>query len=352
MVEEAEKRSRKAGLPPGTLVHIGTQRTTESVVQLISYDTQQLTERTLELEAISMPGTAQAVTWINVSGVHDATVVERIGEAFSLHPLVREDIANTQQRPKLEDYGDYTFIVLRNLRTSLTGDILSEQVSLVLGSNFVLTFEESDGEMLEPIRKRLRENRSRIRSLGADYLAYTLLDLIVDHYFAVLEHVGERIEDLQEELIDKPSRDSLNTLMRLRHDMLTLRRSVWPLREVVDSLSAGSSALIDQKTLIYVRDIYDHTAHVIDTIETYRDMLSGMLDIYLSSINNRMNEIMKVLTIIATIFMPLTFLSGLYGMNFKHMPELDTAWGYPLVLVVMVGIAGAMIWYFKRKGWF
>jgi magnesium transporter len=352
MIEETKKRSRKAGLPPGTLMHIGAARSGEARVQLLAYDEQQIIERTLETEAISIPGPSPAVTWINVVGVHESAVLERIGEVFSLHPLVREDIANTQQRPKLEDYGDYAFVVLKHLRTLPSGEIISEQICLVLGRHFVLTFEESACDVLEPVRKRIRENRGRIRAQGADYLAYALLDAIVDEYFAVLEAVGERIEVLQEELIANPTRQSLGDLMRLRHDMINLRRSVWPLRDVVDSLAAGSSTLIEVKNTFYLRDVYDHLAHVIDTIETYRDMLSGMLDIYLSSINNRMNEIMKVLTIIATIFMPLTFIVGLYGMNFKHMPELDSAWGYPLVLMVMLAIAGGMIWYFKRKDWF
>jgi magnesium transporter len=292
-------------------------------------------------------------TWINVTGLHEIEVLEQLNQCFGMHPLVLEDILNTDQRPKIEDFGEYLYIVLKMLSIDQDrpGEVACDQVSLILGPKFVLTFMEKETDLFDPIRDRLRSGKGRLRKLGPDYLVHALLDTIVDHYFVVMEALGEKIEFLEEELVARPTPATLRVLHLLKRQMIYLRKSVWPLREVVGRLERGESTLIQPATLVYLRDVYDHTIQVIDNIETFRDMLSGMLDIYLSSISNRMNEIMKVLTIIATIFIPLTFIVGLYGMNFKYMPELEWSWGYPAVLVLMAAVSGFMLFYFRRKGW-
>jgi len=270
----------------------------------------------------------------------------------NLHHLVIEDIHNTYQRPKAEDYEDFLYIVLKMISWDENlNQAQAEQVSMILGKGYVLSFKEDPGDIFDPVRVRLREGKGRIRKSGADYLAYALLDQVVDNYFLVLENLGERIESLEEELTTNPSPATLKAIHHLKRELIFLRKSVWPLREAINSLERGDSSLFQAETLVYLRDLYDHTIQVMDTIETFRDMVSGMLDIYLSSISNRMNEIMKVLTIIATIFIPLTFIAGVYGMNFANMPELQWPWGYFAVWGVMILVAGGMIIFFKRKGW-
>jgi magnesium transporter len=292
------------------------------------------------------------VTWINIDGLHQVAILERMGECYGLHPLVLEDILNTDQRPKMEDYGEYLYIVLKDLDyNDKSNEIESEQMSLILGPNFVFSFQEREGDTFNPIRERIRNSKGRIRKMGADFLAYTLLDSIVDDYFIILEKLGEKIEFLEEKLVTQPTPETLQIIHRLKREMISFRKAVWPLREVISSLERGESSLIKVSTKIYLRDVYDHTIQTIDTVETYRDMVSGMLDIYLSSVSNRLNSVMKVLTIIATIFMPLTFLAGVYGMNFKFMPELEWRWGYPFIWMVMLGIGVFMLFYFKKKRW-
>jgi magnesium transporter len=265
---------------------------------------------------------------------------------------VLEDILNTNQRPKIEDYGEYHYIVLKMLTVERGYGIASEQVSIILGRQFVLSFQEGiAGDLFSSVRERLQNEKGRIRKMGADYLAYSLIDAIVDHYFTILETFGEEVELVEEELVLNPKDETLRRIQRLRREMLLLRRSVWPLREVVSTMERGESPLIADQTKVYLRDVYDHTVQTIDSIETLREMLSGMLDIYLSSVSNRLNAVMKVLTIIATIFMPLTFLAGVYGMNFRHMPELEWPWAYPAVLLVMLAIGLSMVTYFKKRKW-
>jgi magnesium transporter len=265
-----------------------------------------------------------------------------------------EDILNTDHRPKVEDFGKYIYIVLKMLSyDNANNEVVSEQVSLVLGSNFVLSFQEdiTSGDVFNPIRERIRTDGSQIRTMGADYLAYSLMDIVIDNYFVVLETLGERIDDIEEELVTNPASQTLQGIHNLKKEMLYLRKSVWPLREVIYSLERSESQLVTKTTAVYLRDVYDHTIQVIDTIETFRDTVSGMLDIYLSSVSNRLNSVMKVLTVIATIFMPLTFLAGVYGMNFRHMPELEWTWGYPVVLLVMFSVGISMLVYFRKKKW-
>jgi len=287
-----------------------------------------------------------------LDGIHQLDNIEKIGEHFKIHPLVLEDIMNTGQRPKMEDFNDYLFIVLKMLSyDEEENETKTEQVSLILSSKFVISFQESEGDVFDPVRERIRSDRGRIRKMGVDYLAYSLIDAIVDNYFMVLEKIGEKIEDIEDELVKNPTPEVLHTIHRLKRELIFLRKSVWPLREVISRLERWESPLIDKSIDIYLRDVYDHTIQVIDALETFRDMLSGMLDIYLSSLSNRMNEVMKVLTIIATIFIPLTLISSIYGMNFKYMPELDWFWGYPLVYTVMLAVSAVMLIYFRRKKW-
>ncbi|MBI5694962.1 MAG: magnesium/cobalt transporter CorA [Nitrospirae bacterium] len=355
MARTIKRRSKKAGLPPGTLVHIGERKVEKASVTCMVFDSETITESDISgLDACIPYKDRKTVTWINVVGLHQVEVLEKVGHCFGLHPLVLEDILNTDQRPKMEDYGDYIYIVLRMLENkgNVNGSgVMSEQVSIILGPNFVISLQERPDDEFDPVRDRLRGNKGRIRKMGADFLAYTLIDLVVDNYFAVLESLGETIEDIEDALVADPTPATVHSIHRMKREMIYLRKSVWPLREVISGLQRADTALVQPGTVIYLRDVYDHTIQAMDTVETYRDMLSGMLDIYLSSISNRMNEVMKVLTVIATIFIPLTFLVGVYGMNFRYMPELDFHWGYPALWLVMLAIVGGMLVYFRRKKW-
>ena len=354
MAKLIKKRSRKAGLPPGTLVHIGEKRAEGSKITVIDYDEANFQEREVKaLEECFAFRDKPSVTWINVEGVHQIEVVEKLGNCFGLHPLVLEDILNTDQRPKMEVYEGYVYIVLKMLYGNDSNrSVEAEQVSLILGSNFAISFQEGiEGDVFNPVRERIRSGKGLIRKMGSDYLAYSLIDTIVDNYFLMLENLGERIELLEEELVAHPTTATLQEIQRIKYQMVLVRRAVWPLREVIGGLGRKESPLIKETTEIYLRDVYDHTVQVMDTIETYREMLSGMLDIYLSSVSNRLNSVMKVLTIIATIFMPLTFIAGIYGMNFKYMPELEWRWGYPAVWLIVVIIGISMLIYFRKRKW-
>ena len=353
MLKHGKKRLGKIGLPPGTPVYVGDRGDEEVKITVLDYDESQIQETVVkDVEECFPFKETSTVTWINVDGIHKVENIEKIGNHFGVHSLVQEDIVHTEQRPKVEEFEDHIYIVLKmiaydeeNKRT------LSEQVSLILGPNYVISFQERQGDIFDSIRERIRNSKGRIRKLGADYLAYTLLDTVVDHYFLVLEKFGERIIELEDELVSNPRPEDLQEIHRLKREMIYLRKSVWPLREVISNLEKTETSLIVQSTQFYLRDVYDHTIQIIDTVETYRDMLSGMHDTYLSSISNRMNEIMKVLTIIATIFIPLTFVAGIYGMNFEFMPELGWRWAYFAVWGVILGIALIMIFYFRRKKW-
>ncbi len=322
-------------------------------LSVISYDQVNFQEKEInKVEEVSSFRNKPSVTWLNIDGVHQIEILEQIGKHFGLHPLVLEDIASTGQRPKMEDFDDYIFVILRMLRfDDKENETKTEQISLLLEPDFVISFQEKEGDVFDSIRERIRNNKGRIRKMGADYLAYALIDAVVDNYFMILEKLGETIEEIEEKLVTNPTSETLHTLHDLKREMVFLRKSVWPLREVINRLERSESPLINKSTYIYLRDVYDHTIQVIDAVETFRDMLSGMLDIYLSSVSNRMNEVMKVLTIIATIFIPLTFIAGIYGMNFRYMPELEQAWSYPTILILMLIMAIVMLIYFRRKKW-
>ena len=349
-----KKRKEKIGLPPGTPVYIGEKREEAVQITLLDYDEKHIQEKKIkQIEECCELKDTPSVSWLNVDGVHDIDIIEAIGKLFGLHPLIVEDIAHPGQRPKMEEFENSIFIVFNMLSyDDKTKEIVGEQVSLILSEHFVLSFQERPGDIFDMIRTRLRNSKGRIRKMGADYLAYSLLDAAVDHYFVILEKVGGRIEELEEVLISNPKPETMQEIHRLKREMLFLRKSVWPLRELISGLEKSESPLVKKSTMKYLRDVYDHTIQIIDTVEAFRDMLSGLHDTYLTVISNRMNEIMKVLTIIATIFIPLTFIAGIYGMNFEFMPELKWRLGYPFVWGIILFIVALMVVFFKRKKWF
>jgi magnesium transporter len=354
-----KKRSAKVGLPPGSLVHIGEVRKEDVVVRLLDYTENTFEEKELKTAEACYPyKDKESITWLDIEGLQKIDLLEKIGEHYGLHPLVLEDILNTDQRPKMEDYDDYVFIVMKMFHFNKQNEILTEQVSIILGKNYVISFQEGiEGDTFNGVRERIRNNKGKIRKMGADFLVYSLIDSIVDTYFTILEHYGDLIEDIEEKLIENPETRVLNSIHALKREMLLLRKSVWPTREVLTNMEREDTKLIHPVVRPYIRDVYDHTIHIIDTVEAFRDMIQGMLDIYLSTISYKMNEVMKVLTIIATLFIPLTFIVGVYGMNFNtgispwNMPELNWRYGYLAVMALMLGIVIFMLFYFKRKKW-
>jgi magnesium transporter len=343
---------KRAGQPPGALHVNGEPSDLPVQITIIDYDATHVQEKLVDQISECFPfRDTETVTWINVDGLGNQKLIEDLGKCFTIHPAILEDIFNTEQRPKMEDLGQYIYLHLKMLTYLNTAkDIKIEHISMVIGKNFLISFQEDIGDVFDPVREGIRKD-GRIRKFGPDYLAYALIDGIVDNYFAVMEKLEEQVEDLEEELVVNPTQNSLHKINRLKKDMIFLRKSVWPLREMINNLERSESALIKESTKIYLRDIYDHTIQVIDTLETFRDMVSGMIDIYLSGLSYKMNEIMKVLTLIATIFIPLTFVVGLYGMNFKNMPEIEWEFGYYSVLIVMVIMVVGMLTYFRRKKW-
>ncbi|MFP3982889.1 MAG: magnesium/cobalt transporter CorA [Desulfurivibrionaceae bacterium] len=361
MFRVLKNSSVKAGLPPGTPVLVGEQKTEQVKITVLDYDQTNVEVFTPETpEDCTMYRQKSTVTWINVDGLHQVDLVERLCSGFGLHPLTVEDILNTTQRPKLDIFEDYLFLVLKmQTYNAESGLVDMEQVSFVLGENYLISFQEKPGDTFDGVRNRIQSQKGRINKMKADYLIYALLDSIIDNYFTVLEEISGEIEEIEEKLISSPSPETLQKIHILKREMIMLRKSVWPLREVINSLVRDEEIdLISDSIYFYLKDLYDHTIQVIDTIETFRDIISGMLDIYLSSMNNRMNEVMKVLTIFAAIFIPLTFIAGLYGMNFDpgksplNMPELSWYYGYPFALGLMLATALVLLIYFKRKKWF
>ena len=353
MSRTIKKISKKIGLHPGALVHVGDQKIDKPIIELVRYNENEFEEKRLQsMEEFISSRAENKNTWLNIDGLHDVGVIETIGKQFNIHPLVLEDILNTEKRPLIEDYGDYIYMVAKMLSYDDEENIVkAEQVSVVLGNNYVVTFQESVGDVFNSVRERLRQGKGRIRKDGPDYLAYSLVDCIVDNYFIILEKFSESIEDIEEVLMNDFDQDIVEKIYRMKREMVLLRKSVWPLREVVIGLERFESTLINKSTIIYIRDLYDHTFQVIDTVETLSEMLSGILEIYLFSLSNKMNQVMKVLTIMASIFIPLTFIASIYGMNFEFMPELQSKYGYPIVLAFMISIVIFMIVLFKKKKW-
>jgi magnesium transporter len=351
----AKKRSNKAGLPPGSLVFIGERRVETPSIEIITFNAEGVREFPVRTPAECLPHIKDGfVTWINITGLHDIELIRQVGEAFDIHALTLEDILNTGQRPKFEDHKKHLLCVLRMLyrKEGPSSPVISEQVSTLFGKNFVLTFQEMPGDVFDTIRNRIRTGGGRIRQRNADYLAYALLDAIVDNYFVVLENLDENIEAIQQAALDNPVPATLHRIHSLKRELVSIRRQLWPLREAVSIFQKTENPLISKDLAPYLHDVYEHSFQALDTIESMREMLVSSLETYMSSVSNRMNEIMKVLTIISTIFIPLTFIAGIYGMNFEHMPELKWPFGYAAILAVMGISAAAMVAFFKRKKWF
>ncbi len=347
------KNSLKQGQAPGALVHVGERLQQQPRITVFDYTEDTVDENTVaDAEACFAYRDTESVTWINVDGVHDTDLVEKLGTHFGLHPLVMEDIVNTGQRPKAENYGDYIYLVFKMLRFDPTRQtVMSEQVSLILGKNIVLSFQEQQGDVFNPLRDRIRQGVGRVRRCGADYLAYGLADAIIDGYFSLLETMGEIIETLDAAVMTDPSPQTPQVLQHLRTEAMVLRKAVWPLRESVGELRQMETPLMTKMLVPYLADLYDHAVHVADSAETLRELIASLRDTYLTTISNRTNEVMKVLTILATIFIPLTFVAGIYGMNFEIMPELKWRYGYAYALGLMLLIACGMVVYFRRKRW-
>lgn len=342
------------GTAPGTLV--AAPDAAQPVVRVIAYGPHEITEFTADhLQQVCEMRGKWPVLWVNVDGLGDVDTVQRLGEMFGLHRLALEDVLHVHQRAKVEAYPDNLFIVARMAEPA--PDAATEQISIFLGTDFVLTFQERPGDPLDPVRQRIRASSGRIRSAGPDYLAYAVLDAIIDYYFPVLEEYGERLDALEMELLTCPTRQEMNHLHTVKREVMALRRAVWPQREALNALMREPTELIHDETRVYLRDAYDHVIQIMDLVETYRELASSLTDLYLSSVSNRMNEIMKVLTLFAAIFIPLSFIAGLYGMNFDpqvsplNMPELHWYWGYPFALTLMAVVAFGLLWFFWRKGW-
>ncbi len=357
MTDNPDRISRKAGLTPGTPLYIGVERRSEVTIDVMEFDADALREYRCSVAEIAVPPEGKSA-WVNIEGVHNLEIVDRVGKIFGIHLLLLEDIVNTQKRPKFETFDGSLSIMLKMLYLSATsGKVVSEQVSLVIGPNYVLSFQEVPGDVFEPIRDRLRKAQPRHRFLGTDYLAHALVDAIVDNYFAVLERIAERVEMLERRLVRNPRPESLQSIYDIKRMLIDLRRSVWPLREALAAFERSDSELIHAHTRPYLRDLYEHVIQVMDSIESLRETVTSLLDVYLTSINNRTNEVMKVLTIIATIFIPLTFLAGVYGMNFDknagplNMPELHWRYGYMAFWAICVVTVVGLIWFFRRRRW-
>jgi len=357
---QAKKQmSQKIGLKPGSLLYVGPERTDKVSVTIFDYTDTELTERVAEtVQDCFGYQDMKTMTWIQVSGLHEVDVIRELGEYFELHPLILEDILNTQLRPKFEDAGEYLYFSLKRLEIPEEhGVLVGDQVGVVWGPRYVISFTERSTGILEPVRERIRKTIPRVRFMNSDYLAYAIVDTIVDHYFVTLERMGERIDSLDDGLIDNPEPEQLEDIHELKRELVDMRRAIWPVREAINMLERSESKLIHDDTRPYIRDLYEHAIQIRDTIDTYRDMVSGLTDLYMTSVSNKMNNVMKVLTIIATIFIPLSFLAGVYGMNFDtsvsawNLPELGMKYGYPIFWALVLLIGGGLLVFFRRKKW-
>ncbi len=348
--------AKKVGMPPGTPIYIGDADIAKQIIPKISkiaYNATEMIECELNAETLAtFKQDKDKKLWLNVHGVHDAALIKQIGELFKLHPLVVEDILNTEQRPKIDEYEDYIFLETRNFYYEKVSMLASsEQISLVLGHNYLLTFQERSTGAFEPVRERLRANHAHTRGQGVDYLAYALLDSVVDGYFKVLEDVSDDSEDLEDRLLSKPNNTELRNIHQLKHVTIELRRAVWPLREVINSLTRNEKTFFQPSTVPYLRDVYDHTVSFIESLESIRDSLSAMMDIYMASVSQRVNLELRALTVVAMLFMPATLIAGIFGMNFIHMPWIDEHNGFWWALGIMATIATIMILIFWRRQW-
>jgi magnesium transporter len=351
--KRTENYKKHVGQVPGTLIYTGKKSDKDFHIECFDYTHDKIEESiVLNIDDVINYKNTDSVTWINVNGLKHTDKIETIGNLYGLHPLVLEDIVNTTQRPKIDEYEDYLFIVLKMLYYDAKEELIVEQVSLVLGKNYVLTFQEDEGDVFDTIRTRLRLSKGRIRGLKSDYLYYALIDAVVDNYFSIIETLGNKIEDLETELFTGNSRENVNAdVQQLKREILRVRRAIFPLREIINRIEKNEHSLIYKRTITYYRDIYDHLIQVSENIDIYREMIWSLMDMYMTTISNKMNEVMKVLTIIATIFIPLTFIAGIYGMNFTYMPELKYKYSYFILWGIMILIFLGMLIYFKKKKW-
>lgn len=355
MSHRNRKRHRKPGLSPGELTGFDHSDSKEfAAIYLIKFNATDIQESTVASvkEMIVPTSKSEHVYWYNIDGINNPNQLEEIELKYKLHALLMEDVASAEQRPKLDDYGDYIFLTVKMIHyDEKSSELNSEQVSFVIAPNVILSFQERKGDVFDPNRERLRQSRGKMRKMGADYLMYSLLDTIVDHYFEIMEYVGDKLETIEQDMLTNPEPAKLKELYKFRRELIYLRKSVWPLREVIVKMERDDCSMISEQVKPFLRDVYDHTIQVIETVESTRDILSGIVDVYLSSVSNRMNSVMKVLTVISTIFMPLAFITGLYGMNFDYMPELHMHYGYFGVLGLCCLVVIGMLIYFQRKKW-
>lgn len=346
------KTSDTIGLHPGALVHVGQKKVEKITFSIIEYNEKEIKENIpTSIEKCFTPSDKSIIRWINVNGIHDSDVIEKFGNYYNLHPLVQADIMNSDLRPKIEITENYIFLIVKMPRFTESGELLIEQLSIIIGADYVLTFQEEEGDIFDSIRNRLRNSIGNIRKLKSDYLGYALLDALVDNYFAIMERLGEISEEIEEDLIKKPTPLTLQTIHKLKRELIMLRKTIWPIREVIDNLERSETIFIHKTTKTYLRDVYNHAIQIMDTVESSRDLAGGMLDTYLSTLSNKMNEVMKTLTIIASIFIPITFIAGVYGTNFDYIPELAWYGSYFAMLVVMGVVALVMLVWFKKKQW-
>ncbi len=347
------RKPRKTGLPPGSLVYTGEERTERVKITLFNYTSEGFIEKTVQSIEECLPyRDEKSVTWINIDGVHDTELIAKMGELFMFHPLLLEDVVNTSQRPKADDYDDHLYTVLPMLTYNESKHCIdSEQISIVLSKNFVVSFQQTEGDLFDVIRERIRDNKSKIRNYGNDYLVYRMIDVIVDHYFLLLEKIGDAVEMLEDRIRSQINGTIIEDTQKIKNDLLLLRRSVYPLREVLNSLVKDDHKLLAKRTQRFIRDVHDHSVQIMETLEMFREVVNGLREAYNSQLNMEMNKTIQTLTIMSVIFIPLSFIAGFYGMNFQHMPELEWKWGYPAVIAVMVAVSLGMVIFFRRKRW-
>lgn len=348
-----KKQHKKIGKSPGSMIYTGEKSTKKLFIEVFDYNVEKCTERELpSIEHAFDYKSSDSVTWININGLNHVDSIEKLGNHYNLHPLVLEDIVSISQRPKIDEYEDYLFVVLKMLYHDKDDKVLFEQVSFVLGKNYVFSFQESEGDVFDTVRERIRHGKGRVRTMQSDYLLYILMDAIVDNYFTIIETLGDKIEDFETDIFNGNVNNSINKdIQDLKREILKIRRSIYPLREVISRIDKHESSLIQKRTKTFYRDIYDHLIQVTENIDIYREMIWSLMDMYMTTISNKMNEVMKVLTIMASIFIPLTFIAGVYGMNFDHIPELHYEYAYPIFWGIMIIIFLGMLYYFKRKKW-
>lgn len=353
MTSIIKKRGKKYGLSPGSLVLTEEPKDTKVKVQLIEFDADMLKIKdNASLDECVFSKEHPPVTWINITGIHDIQLVAKIGTHLKLHPLVLEDILSNVQRSKVDNYKDTLYIVMRQLDFNSESEQLKDsQISLILGKDFVISFLEAETDLFAPVVNRLKVKNSRLRTRGADYLCYALIDCIIDYYFITLANFDEVLDRVEEKLLDRPNPKTIKKILAVKRQILTLRRAIWPTREIISQLQRLESNLISKTTRFYLQDVYDHSIQAIETIESFRDISSSLIEVYVSSLSYKMNEIMKVLTIMATIFVPLTFIASIYGMNFNNIPELQWKYGYFYALFLMLAVGFGMLYYFRRKKW-